>query len=112
MTERVVALVLLGIVTLCLVIITVECVMTLHEARRTLKQLNGLFGLGHRLMEALGAMVGRVHRVSRDMESVMRRGYALFEQWPHQLGGLLMRRWGNGVGVEPRRRPRAESKRR
>ncbi len=95
MTERVVALTLLGIMTVCLMVMTVEFVMTLHEARRILKQLHGLFGLGHRMMEELGTMVGRAHRA---MERV--------EQWPYQVGALLMRRWGNGVGADPHRRSR------
>ena len=112
MSEHVVALTLLSMITVCLMVVTVEFVMTLHEARRTLKQLHGIFATGHRIMEELGAMVGRAHRVSRAMESVIRHGMERVEQWPHQLGRLLMRRWGSGGGVEPHRSSRARSKRR
>ena len=107
MIERVVALTLLGIMTACLVVMTIEFVMTLHEARRMLKQLHGLFEFGHRMMEELGAMVGRAHRASRALESVIRDGLERVEQWPSQVGALLMRRWGNGVGADPHRRSRA-----
>ena len=97
---------------MCVGIVTVELVLTLREARRTFASVQGILG-------RIRAVVDRVDHASCAIETAVRRSYAAasqamehVEQWPSRLGHLLMRRWGNGVGVEPRRRPRAGSKRR
>ncbi len=99
-------------ITVCVGIVTVELVLTLREMRRVFTGVQGILG-------RIRAVVDRADQASHAVETAVRRGYAAasqamehVEQWPSRLGQLLTRRWGNGVGVEPRRRSRAVGKRR
>jgi hypothetical protein len=96
---------LLSVVTVCLLLMTIEMLRTAREMRHTFKTLNGI--------------MAHVHGATQAVDTVVRQGCGLaveamthVERWPYQLGNLLTRRWGHGVGVEPRRRSRALGKRR
>lgn len=105
MTESVILLLVLSAVAVCLGIITVEFSLTMRETRRVLHGLH--------------AIVDRADQATHAVETLVRHSYAAasdlmarVEEWPHRLGALVMRRWGNGARVEPRRTSRANGKRR
>lgn len=120
MSESLLATVLLGVIGLCLIIVTGAIVSTAHELRETLRYLNALlpearraFHDAHRSLQQVQGFLTRANRATRHLERVIQQlcGAAsdTVDRWTHLTDtakGWWSQRFGNGARAEPRQHHR------
>ena len=120
MTETPLWLLLLGIATACLLVLTLTAIVTAAEVRRTLRRLNAMlpetaqavhdvhrfFRQGRRLLARVDAASGYVEAVVRQACDAATDALGAFGRLKTRTQALWTKRFGNGTGAEPRRHHR------
>ena len=106
MTESTLAMVFLGIISLCVVILTAVALRTARDVRHTLHEL-------HQTLGELRHVLARANRMTRSIEEVVQQAYRITRDVMEPVVWLTERahaffseRFGNGARSEPRRRYR------
>ena len=111
---------LLGIVTACLVILTLTVLVTAGELRRTLRRLNlmlpetaqavhdarRMFRQGRRLLARADAAAGRVEAIIHQACDAATDMLGAIGRFKTRTQTLWTKRFGNGAGADPRRHHR------
>ena len=113
MSDAPITLIFLGVITVCLIAITVMLLLTMRDLRRTLERLDALLPTGHQVLRQARVILSHANRAVHGLEAVIQHAcetatdaMAEVDRWRQKARSLFIDHVGNGARLEPRRQYR------